>query len=140
MLSTIKNYVFDNTTNNYINNIPISSQSSDMYNSYSKGVLTEERYGYGKTRTTVSMKICFITWLYELLGTIATALSPTIQSLGMPNTYFPDAIIMFLVIPFCHLINDETTKGIIAENGWYQGMKHMVGSRNQIVPRNAARN
>ena len=118
----------------------MSLQSSDMHNSYSKGVLTEERYGYGKTRTTVSMKICFIAWLYELLGTIATALTPTLQSLGMPNTYFPDAIIMFLVIPFCHLINDETTKGIIAENGWYQGMKHMLGSRNQIAPQNGAHN
>ena len=125
--------------NNCINKLIISSQSSDMYDSYSKGVLTEERYGYGKARTMVSMKICFLTWLYELLGTIATALTPTIQSLGMPNTYYPDAMIMFLVIPFCHLINDETTKGIIAENGWYQGMKHMVGFRNQIVPKNAAR-
>ena len=118
----------------------MSLQSSDMHNSYSKGVLTEERYGYGKTRTTVSMKICFIAWLYELLGTITTALTPTLQSLGMPNTYFPDAIIMFLVIPFFHLINDETTKGIIAENGWYQGMNHMLGSRNQIAPQNAAHN
>ena len=86
------------------------------------------------------MKICFVTWLYELIGTVTTALTPTLQSLGVPNTYFPDAIIMFLVIPFCHLANDEITKDIIAENGWYQGMKHLSGFRNQIVPKKAAGN
>ena len=86
------------------------------------------------------MKICCVTWLYELLGTVTTALTPTLHSLGITDTYFPDAVIMFLVIPFCHLINDETTKGIIAENGWYQGIKHMAGFRNQIVPEKAAGN
>ena len=105
--------------------------------SFVKGVLTEETYEDGKARTMVSLKICFLSWLYELLGTVATLLSPNLHSLGIRYYYYLDAIIMFLVIPFCHLMNDDSTKAIILQRGWYQGVKHMVGNKdNQIAPAN----
>ena len=102
-----------------------------------KGVLTEETYEHGKARTMVSLKICFLSWLYELLGTVATLLSPGLHSLGIRYYYYVDAIIMFLIIPFCHLMNDDETKGIIIERGWYQGIKYMAGLRDsRIAPAN----
>ena len=105
--------------------------------SFVKGVLTEETYEHGKARTMVSLKICFLSWLYELLGTVATLLSPGLHSLGIRYYYYVDAIIMFLIIPFCHLMNDDETKGIIIERGWYQGIKYMAGLRDsRIAPAN----
>ena len=105
--------------------------------SFVKGVLTEETYKHGKARTMVSLKICFLSWLYELLGTVATLLSPDLHSLGIRYYYYVDAIMMFLVIPFCHLMNYDETKGIIIERGWYQGVKYMAGFRDsQIAPAN----
>ena len=108
--------------------------------SFLKGVLTEETYEYGNSRTMVSLKICFLSWLYEFIGTIITAVSPKLISLGLRHIYFIDSFIMFLVIPFFHLMNDEETKGVIVERGWFQGLKQMAGFPNQIVPQNAHEN
>ena len=94
--------------------------------SFVKGILTAETYEHGKTRTMVSLKLCFLCWLYELFGTAVTVLSPTLHSLGVRYYYYVDAIIMFLVIPFCHLMNDDETKATIIERGWYQGVKYMA--------------
>ena len=72
-------------------------------------------------------------WLYELFGTAVTVLSPTLHSLGIRYYYYVDAIIMFLVIPFCHLMNDDETKATIVERGWYHGVKFMVGFKDNRI-------
>ena len=66
-------------------------------------------------------------WSYELLANVFIVLSPTLHKYGMPNVYMVDAIVMFVVIPFVHLMNDEETKGIISEESWYQGLRYMMG-------------
>ena len=70
-------------------------------------------------------------WLYELLANIFAVLSPTLHKYGMPNVYMVDPILMFVVIPFVHLMNDENTKGIISDENWYQGLRHMMGMYNE---------
>ena len=47
---------------------------------------------------------------------------------------------MFLVIPFCHLMNDEDTKTVILQRGWYQGLRYMGGFQDQVVPQNVPGN
>ena len=112
----------------------------DAAESFSKGVLTQQTFEYGKRRALVSLKICFSSWLYELIGSIMTAVSPVLMSLGMQHQYYIDAIIMFLGVPILHLINDEDTKGVIVERNWYRGFRHMAGLGNQIAPQNAPGN
>ena len=112
----------------------------DAADSFSKGVLTQQGYDYGKSRAMVSLKICFFGWVYELFGNIMTAVSPSLLSLGLQHQYYIDAILMFLGIPFLHLMNDENTKGVIVERNWYQGFRHMAGFPNQIGPQNAPDN
>ena len=73
-------------------------------------------------------------WLYELLSIGSALITPFLQKHGVTNVHFIDAIIMFLVIPFLHLMNDEDTKGIIFEENWYQGIRHMLGIYNEKVP------
>ena len=70
-------------------------------------------------------------WLYELVASFIAILSPTLNKYGMPNTYMIDPILMFVIIPLVHLLNDEETKGIITEENWYQGLRHMMGIYNE---------
>ena len=69
--------------------------------------------------------------IYEILAVVATllcaVLGSQIQEFNIPNIHFPDAILMFVVIPFIHLLNDEDTKTIIFEQGWIQGIKYVLG-------------
>ena len=78
----------------------------------------------------VSMKISFVGWLLELVGTVMTLLTPTLHNIGLANLYYPDAVIMFVLIPFIHIINEDETKGIIAENGCIEGLRHIFGITN----------
>ena len=77
-------------------------------------------------------------WLFELAGTVITVLSPSLHENGILNVYYPDAMLMFVVIPFVHLTNDEETKTIIAEENWYQGLRYMLGIRKNKKPYNKA--
>ena len=75
--------------------------------------------------------------MYELIGVIFTILSPLLQDLGFDRVYYLDAILMFLIIPFLHLMNDEDTKSIVLEESWMNGIIHMLGLRNAaatVVP------
>ena len=125
--------------NNYITNVSLHRNTDD---SFLKGVLTEETYEYGNARAMVSLKICFLSWLYEFIGTIVTTVSPNlVVSFGLQHwVHFIDCIMVFLFIPFFHLLNDEETKGVIVERGWFQGLRQMAGFPNQIVPQNAHEN
>ena len=71
-------------------------------------------------------------------------LGAQLQELSVPNIHFPDAIFMSVIIPSIHLLNQEETKGIIFENGWYQGFKHVFGrytkAGRQIRPVNGSSN
>ena len=71
--------------------------------------------------------MCFMAWMYELIATLSILLRPFLRKHGISDLHYPDAIIMFVVIPFVHLMNDEDTKGIILEENWYQGLRHMLG-------------
>ena len=73
-------------------------------------------------------------WFCELAGFILTLLMPMLKSYGLRYVQYPDAILMFVAIPFIHLMNDEDTKTVIAQDGWIQGLKLMLGMRNQIAP------
>ena len=65
-----------------------------------------------------------MSWMIELIGIVSAILSP---HLGISNLHYIDAIVMFVVIPFAHLLNDEETKIIILQENWYQGLRHTIG-------------
>ena len=73
--------------------------------------------------------MCFMASAVEMLA-MATAilsghLGAHLQELQVPNIHFPDAIVMSIVIPLLHLLNQEITKGIIFENGWCHGFRYI---------------
>ena len=75
--------------------------------------------------------MCYMGCIYEILAMVAAFLSAVlgsqIQEFKIPNIHFPDVILIFVVIPFVHLLNNEDTKSIIFEEGWIQGIKCVLG-------------
>ena len=68
-----------------------------------------------------------MSWLYEFFAILSAALTPMLHEYGIPNLHLIDAIIMSIVIPLTHLLNDEDTKQVILEENWYQGLRHLLG-------------
>ena len=83
----------------------------------------------------VSLKVSFIGWLCELVGSVMSLLKPKLlYESRFSHMYYSDSLIMFVIIPFLYLVNDEEVKGVIYEKGWYNGLRHMVGNTNKIAP------
>ena len=84
-------------------------------------------YERGKKRSLVSLKMMIISWLIELIGSLFAYSFVTLNGLGIRNMHYPDCIILSIIIPFVHLMNDAETKGIIADQNFYQGIRHILG-------------
>ena len=82
----------------------------------------------------ISLEMCFMGWIYESVATFSSFLTLTLHEYGIPNLYVIDAILMSVVIPFTHLMNNEDTKEVILDENWYQGIKHMLGLRTNQEP------
>ena len=94
------------------------------------GATSEDSFVRGEKRSLISLQMCFMGCIYEILASVAALLSALlgsqIQEFSIPNIHFPDVILMFVVIPFVHLLNDEDTKHIIFAHGWIQGIKYVL--------------
>ena len=102
--------------------------------SYARGVLKESSYETGNRRRLVSLRMCIISWLIEIFGTLCHVLFLSLKnSLGLAGIHYIEVIFMFIVIPFIYLMNDEDTKGTIANQGWYAGLKYMLGLQKVSV-------
>ena len=95
--------------------------------SFERKVVKKPAYIRNKKRSLISLKMCCMSWMIELIAITSAILSPRLVKLGFSNLHYIDAIIMFVVIPFAHLMNDEDTKLIILQENWYQGLRHMLG-------------
>ena len=83
--------------------------------------------------------MCFWGWLYEVLDYIFVAIgSILIHKYGFTNTYFCDVVMMFVVIPFLQILNDDDTKDIIYQESWLHGIKFMFGMYKTRPENNAA--
>ena len=81
--------------------------------------------------------MCFMGWLYEVLSTMFVLILPTLkQKYEIHNTYLTYPVIMFVVIPGLHILNDEETKAVIFREGWFGGVKLMLGIYTQSPEEN----
>ena len=96
--------------------------------SYEIGVLSDASYEYAVKRSIISLKMCILGWIYELISNIFVLIAPILKiQYNVPHTYFVDPMTMFIVVPFVYLFNDDDTKEIIYNEGWYQGIKYVLG-------------
>ena len=98
-------------------------RSSDE--SLSVGTISSQAYMKDKSRSLVSLKVCFLAWAWELLGTITYLIIPVIGPFGLSYLHCFDALLTFILLPIVYLANDEDTKTVIAEHGWYIGLRDM---------------
>ena len=92
-----------------------------------RGIVSQNTHTKDKKRSVISLEICCMSWMYEFFAIISAALTPMLHEYGVPNLHLIDAIIMSIVIPLPHLLNDEDTKQVILEENWYQGIRYMLG-------------
>ena len=88
----------------------------------------------------VTLRVSFIGWLCELVGSVMSSLTPKLLfDSGFTHMYYSDSLIMFVIIPFVYLVNDEEVKGVIYEKGWYKGLRHIIGigNANKIGPQDS---
>ena len=93
---------------------------------YSLDVINMGGYNNRTKRRMISLKICFVGWMFETLHIVFAIMAPQLLELGMPGPQYLNVIIMFLAIPLLHLINYDDIKSAIAENGWHHGIKHIL--------------
>ena len=92
------------------------------------GVYNDKLYRVSRKKSIISLQMCFMGWLHELLDNIFIAITPILKyKYGFTNTYFCDVVMMFLVIPFLQILNDDDTKEIIYQESWLHGIKFMFG-------------
>ena len=98
------------------------------------GTITSQTYLMDKQRSLVSLRVCFLGWAWEALGTIMFLIVPLQRYLGLTYLHCFDALLTFILIPIVYLANDEETKEIIVQKGWYKGIKHMIHYKNKVQP------
>ena len=106
--------------------------------SFQRGVVSKESYDNKNKRSLITLKICFMSWLYEFIGIGFAMLTPTLKKFGFYYLYYPDAILIFVVIPLLHIINDEDTKSLIIDEGWIQAIKFILNIRSDVEPQGVA--
>ena len=73
-------------------------------------------------------------WMIEMVGTVILLFIPVLRSYKFHYLYFPDAIVIFVMIPFIHVMNEEEIKGIVMDRGWTHGLRHLLGQLNKVYP------
>ena len=63
----------------------------------------------------------------ELAGGLITMAYPLLKMLGITHLYLADPVMVFVVVPLVHLLNDDETKEIIVEGDYYKALRHMMG-------------
>ena len=121
-------FIFKNIQFNKPQKFKILFRDNDE--SYARGVLSYASYKLGKKRSLVSLRMCIIGWLVEVFGTLCHVLFIWLNDMGLGGMHHVEAVTMFIIIPSVYLMNDEDTKGVIIDEGWYQGLKYMLGLRD----------
>ena len=93
------------------------------------GVYNDEQYQQCRKKSIISLQMCFMGWLYELLDFVFIVIvGPILKfKFSFTNTYLCDVVMMFVVIPFLQILNDDDTKDIIYQESWIHGLKFMFG-------------
>ena len=88
--------------------------------------------------------MCFVASAVEMFAMTTSVLSALlgaqIQEFNIPNIHFPDAIVMSIIIPIIHLLNEESAKEMVFQSGWCQGLRYVLGRYTTPTVANDAAN
>ena len=96
-------------------------------------MLSEKSKARRRKLNVVNIKVTFMTWLIEFVGSILLTFIPKIFGHGQVGTA-AGAIITFsfyfVLLPFCYLINNSDIKNAIVETSWLHGLKGIFDRTN----------
>ena len=84
----------------------------------------------------VNIKVTFILWLIEFVGSILLLFTPTIFGHGQTGTTTGNIFVVlfyFVLLPFFYLVNSSDVKLTIAEESWFRAIRGIFNSRNNEV-------
>ena len=87
----------------------------------------------------VNIKVTFILWLIEFVGSILLIFVPKIFEHGQVGTTAGNTFVVlfyFVLLRFCYLVNSSDVKLTIAEESWFRAMRGIFNRTNvQVLPK-----
>ena len=88
--------------------------------------------------TEVNIKVTFVVWLTEFVGSVMWIFTPTVFGHAQVGTATGHTIVVafyFVVLPFLYLVNDSDVKNTIAEDSWLRAIRGIFKRTNiQVLP------
>ena len=86
----------------------------------------------------VNIKVTFILWLIEFVGSILVMFIPTIFGHGAAGSVTAMLFIVpfyFVLLPFFYLVNSSDVKSTIAEESWFRAINGIFNrSHVRVLP------
>ena len=103
-------------------------------------LLSEKTKARRRKLNDVNIKVTFMTWLIEFIGSILLTLIPKLFGHGQVGTA-AGAILTFsfyfVLLPFCYLVNNSDIKNTIVEESWLHAIRGIFSRTNiEILHKN----
>ena len=89
--------------------------------------------------TEVNIRVTFVVWLTECVGSIILIFGSTIFGHGQVGTGTAHIFAMafyFVLLPFLYLVNDSDVKNTIAEDNWFRAIRGIFNRTTiQVLPK-----
>ena len=87
----------------------------------------------------VNIKVTFVVWLTECVGSLILIFGSTVFAHGQVGTgtaYIVVMVFYFVLLPFLYLVNDSDVKYTIAEDSWFRAIRGIFNRTNiQALPK-----
>ena len=87
----------------------------------------------------VNIKVTFVLWLIEFVGSILMIFVPKIFDHGQVGTTAGNIFVVlfyFVLLPFFYLVNSSDVKLTIAEESWFRAIRGIFNRSNvQVLPK-----
>ena len=81
----------------------------------------------------VNIKVTFITWFTEFVGSCLLLFIPNVFGHGQVGTAIGYTVVVafyFILIPFLYLVNSSDTKATIVDDSWFLAIKGIFNRTN----------
>ena len=103
-------------------------------------MLTEKAKARRRKLNVVNIKVTFMIWLIEFVGSFILIFIPKIVGHGQVGTgagWIFCVSLYFVLLPFAYLINSTDIKQTIVDESWFYAVRGIFNRTNiQVLPKN----
>ena len=89
--------------------------------------------------TDINIKVTFIVWLAEFVGSILLIFVPSWAGHGQFGNSVQNVfgtVFYFVLLPFLYLVNDSDVKNTITDDSWFGAIRGIFNRTNiQVLPK-----